>query len=97
MTAKGARRYEPSQARAAAIRRAREWAGMSKYDLATAVGVSHKTVRCWEAAVRDPGPDMAWRIAVATRTRVSFLLWPSATWVGGWPVERSLAAAERAA
>ena len=72
------RRYDPSQARAAAIRRAREWAHMSEQDLATAVGVSRVTVRRWEAAERDPGPDMAWRIAAATRVPVSSLLMPSA-------------------
>ena len=70
------RRYDPSQARAAAIRRAREWAQMSPQDLAMALGVSRATVRRWEAAALDPGPDMAWRIAVATRVRVSSLLVP---------------------
>ena len=72
-----ARRYDPSPARAAAIRRARDWANMSERDLATAVGVSKWTVQCWEAAVRDPGPDMTARIAVATRVPVSSLLVPS--------------------
>ena len=72
-----ARRYEPSQARAAAIRDAREWAHMSERDLAAALGVSRATVRCWETAVRDPGPDMAWRIAVAARVPVSSLLVPA--------------------
>ena len=74
---KPARRYDPSRDRAAAIRRARDWAHMSERDLAAAVGVSQATVRAWEAAVRDPGPDMAWRIAVATRVAVSSLLMPS--------------------
>jgi DNA-binding transcriptional regulator YiaG len=73
-----ARRYEPSQARAAAIRRACDWAHMSERDLATALGVSRATVRAWQAAERDPGPDMTARIAVATRTRVSSLLMPGA-------------------
>jgi transcriptional regulator with XRE-family HTH domain len=49
---------------------------MSLQDLAAAVGVSKTTVRAWEGAVRDPGPDMAWRIAVAARVPVSSLLWP---------------------
>ena len=84
---KPVRRYEPSQARAAAIRQAREWAQMSQRDLAAAVGVSRWTVECWEAAVRDPGPDMAWRIAAATRVRVSSLLVP--------PVLRSVSPAAR--
>ena len=90
MTARPARRYfrdsagwfvayagQPSQARARAIRQAREWAHMSLYDLAAALGVSRGTVRCWESAARDPGPDMAARIAVATRVPVSSLLMPS--------------------
>ena len=72
-----ARRYEPSQARAAAIRRAREWAQMSPADLARALGVGESTVRRWEAAVADPGPERAARIAVATRVPVSSLLMPS--------------------
>ena len=72
-----ARRYDPSPARARAIREAREWAQMSLQDLATALGVSRSTVRCWEGAVRDPGPGMAARIAVATRVPVSSLLVPS--------------------
>jgi DNA-binding transcriptional regulator YiaG len=72
-----ARRYEPSQARAAAIRQARDWAHMSLQDLATALGVSKTTVRCWESATRDPGPAMAARIAVAARVPVSSLLIPS--------------------
>ncbi len=71
------RRYDPSPARARAIREAREWAQMSLQDLATALGVSRSTVRCWEGAVRDPGPGMAARIAVATRVPVSSLLVPS--------------------
>ena len=83
------RRYEPSQDRAAAIRQAREWAQMSEQDLARTMGVSRSTVRCWEAAVRDPGPDMAWRIAVATRVPVSSLLMP--------PVDRSVAPLRSAA
>ena len=77
MTARPARRYEPSPARAAAIRQAREQAHMSERDLARALGVSRATVQAWEAAVRDPGPDMAWRIAVAARVPVSSLLMPS--------------------
>ena len=72
-----ARRYDPSPARARAIREAREWAQMSLQDLATALGVSRSTVRGWEGAVRDPGPGMAARIAVATRVPVSSLLVPS--------------------
>ena len=72
-----ARRYDPSPARARAIRQARDWAHMSLQDLAAALGVSRSTVRCWEAAVRDPGPDMAARIAVAARVPVSLLLMPS--------------------
>ena len=72
-----ARRYDPSPARARAIREAREWAHMSLQDLATALGVSGSTVRCWEGAVRDPGPGMAARIAVATRVPVSSLLMPA--------------------
>ena len=72
------RRYEPSPARARAIRQAREQAHMSERDLAAALGVSRATVQAWEAAVRDPGPDMAWRIAVAARVPVSSLLMPSA-------------------
>ena len=71
------RRYEPSRARAAAIRQARERAQMSERDLAAALGVSRTTVRAWEGAVRDPGPDMAWRIAVAARVPVSSLLVPA--------------------
>ena len=92
MTAR--RRYEPSPARARAIRHAREWAHMSTRDLATAVGVSAKTVRCWEAAAWDPGPDMTWRIAVATRVPVSSLLMPSGVAVeaAGWPTQRRTAA-----
>ena len=77
MNARPARRYEPSQARAAAIRKAREWAQMSERDLAVALGVSRATVRSWEAAARDPGPDMTARIAVATRAPVSSLLAPT--------------------
>ena len=72
-----ARRYDPSPARAAAIRHAREWANMSERDLAAALGVAKWTVQCWEAAVRDPGPDMTWRIAVAARVPVSSLLVPT--------------------
>jgi DNA-binding transcriptional regulator YiaG len=71
------RRYEPSQARARAIHQARDWAHMSQQDLATALGVPRSAVRRWEAAEQDPGPDMAARIAVATRVRVSSLLMPS--------------------
>ncbi len=82
------RRYDPSRARARAIRQAREWAQMSLQDLASALGVSKTTVRAWEDAVRDPGPDMAWRIAVAARVPVSSLLMPSR-----WPVERSVSPA----
>ena len=67
----------PSPARARAIRQAREWAQMSQQDLARTLGVARWVVRCWEAAVRDPGPDMAARIAVATRVPVSSLLMPS--------------------
>lgn len=77
MTARLPRRYDPSPARAAAIRQARDWAHMSQYDLARALGVSQRTVCAWEQAVRDPGPDMAARIAVATRTPVSSLLAPA--------------------
>ena len=87
-----ARRYDPSPARARAIRHAREQAHMSRYDLAAALGVGEATVRRWEAAVNDPGPDVTWRIAVATRVRVSSLLMPR--WdsgASGWPVERSAA------
>ena len=76
MSARPARRYEPSRARAAAIRQARDWAHMSLQDLATALGVSRTTVRAWEGAERDPGPDMAARIAVAARVPVSSLLVP---------------------
>ena len=92
MTAR--RRYDPSQARARAIRQAREWAQMSEQDLARTLGVSRATVRCWETAVRDPGPDMTWRIAVAARVPVSSLLMPSrvAVEAAGWPtVPRELA------
>ena len=71
------RRYEPSRARARAIRRAREQAHMSERDLAAALGVSRTAVRDWEGAVRDPGPGMAARIAVAARAPVSSLLMPS--------------------
>ena len=46
----------PSPARARAIRQAREWAQMSQQDLARTLGVARWVVRCWEAAVRDPGP-----------------------------------------
>jgi transcriptional regulator with XRE-family HTH domain len=77
VTARPVRRYDPSPARARAIRQAREWAQMSLQDLATALGVSKSTVRGWESAVRDPGPEMTARIAVATRSRVSSLLMPS--------------------
>ena len=73
------RRYDPSPARARAIRQAREWAQMSLRDLARALGVGTMTVWSWEAAERDPGPDMAARIAVATRVPVSSLLAPIAT------------------
>ena len=73
-----ARRYEPSPDRARAIRQAREWAHMSERDLATALGYRTRTpVRAWEAAVRDPGPDMTARIAAATRVPVSSLLMPT--------------------
>ena len=72
-----ARRYDPSPDRARAIRKAREWAQMSQRDLAGALGVSRWTVECWENVVRDPGPDMAARIAVATRAPVSSLLVPT--------------------
>jgi len=88
VNARPARRYDPSQARAAAIRQAREWAHMSLQDLASAVGVSKTTVRAWESAARDPGPEMAARIAVAARVPVSSLLMPSC---------RSLAPVRRAA
>ena len=88
MSARPARRYDPSQARATAIRQAREWAHMSQYDLARLLGVSQVTVSAWERAVRDPGPDMAWRIAAATRVPVSSLLMP--------PSCRSVAPAEPA-
>lgn len=73
-----ARRYDPSPARARAIREARDWAQMSLRDLAAALGVSATTVMAWEGTERDPGPDMAARIAVATRTPVSSLLAPVA-------------------
>jgi DNA-binding transcriptional regulator YiaG len=92
MNATAARRYDPSRARASAIRQAREWAHMSLQDLATALGVSKTTVRAWEDAVRDPGPDMTRRIAVAARVPVSSLLVPSCR-----PVERSVAPAVRTA
>ena len=78
MSTRPARRYDPSKARAAAIRQARERAQMSLQDLASALGVSKTTVRAWETAVRDPGPEMAARIAVATRVPVSSLLMPDA-------------------
>jgi DNA-binding transcriptional regulator YiaG len=71
------RRYDPSPARARAIREARDWAHLSQYDLARILGVSQRTVCAWEQAVRDPGPDMAARIAVAARVPVSSLLVPS--------------------
>lgn len=70
------RRYEPSPARARAIRQAASWASMSQYDLARAVGVSRTTVEDWMAGRRDPGPANLIRIAIATRTRVSSLLTP---------------------
>ena len=93
MNARPARRYEPSQARAAAIRKAREWAQMSERDLAAALGVPRATVRRWEAAAQDPGPDMAARIAVATRVPVSSLLVPSRdSRSAGWPAARTEAA-----
>ena len=76
MSARAVRRYDPSAARAAAIREAREWAHMSQYDLARVLGVSRTTVEGWELLVRDPGPEMAARIAVATRVPVSWLLVP---------------------
>jgi transcriptional regulator with XRE-family HTH domain len=79
MTASPVRRYEPSKARAAAIRQARDWAQMSERDLAAALGVSRATVRAWEDAARDPGPEMAARIAAAARVPVSSLLMPSRT------------------
>ena len=92
-----ARRYDPSPDRARAIREARDWAWMSQYDLARVLGVSQRTVCAWEQAVRDPGPDMTARIAVATRTPVSSLLVPSRQWDAAassrWPVSRSEAAA----
>ena len=72
-----ARRYEPSRARAHAIRQAREWAQMSERDLARTLGVPRSAVRSWEASVRDPGPDMTARIAVAARVPVSSLLMPT--------------------
>ena len=88
-----ARRYEPSPARAAAIRAAREWAHMSQYDLARVLGVSQRTVCAWEQAVRDPGPDMVWRIAAAARVRVSLLLMPCRdAGAAVWPASRSEAA-----
>jgi DNA-binding transcriptional regulator YiaG len=87
------RRYEPSPDRARAIRAARTWAWMSERDLAAALGVSQATVRCWEAAVRDPGPEMAARIAVATRVPVSSLLVPSRNWDAGRGREARHAAA----
>jgi DNA-binding transcriptional regulator YiaG len=71
-----ARRYQPNPARAAAIRRARDWAHMSQYDLARALDVSREAVKAWEIPVRDPGPAMTARIAVATRVPVSGLLAP---------------------
>lgn len=71
-----ARHYDPSPDRARAIREAREWAQMSLRDLAAALRVSHMTVRRWETGVCDPGPEMAARIAVATRMPVSSLLAP---------------------
>jgi len=87
------RRYEPSLARAAAIRAAREWAQMSQYDLARVLGVSQTTVRAWERAVRDPGPDMVWRIAEATGVRVSLLLMPCRdAGAAGWPARSEAAA-----
>ena len=90
MSTHPARRYDPSQARARAIRQARDWAHMSEQDLAAALGVSRFTVRCWETAVRDPGPGMTARIAVATRVPVSSLLMPPR--VFSTPAERKAAA-----
>lgn len=85
------RRYDPSPDRAAAIREAREWAWMSQRDLARTLGVPLITVRRWEAAVRGVAPDMAARIAVATRTPVSSLLMPARrdAQSAGWPARRA--------
>lgn len=91
-----ARRYDPSPARARAIRQAREWAHMSERDLARALGYRSRTpVRAWEACVLDPGPAVIARIAEVTRVPVSSLLVPSRGWDGeaaGWPVSRTEAA-----
>ena len=89
------RRYAPNRARAAAIRQAREWACMSQYDLARALGVSQRTVCRWEAAAWDPGPVVVMRIAEVTRVRVSFLLVPGGRTSRdefGWPSHREAAA-----
>lgn len=46
-----------SRALAAALRRAREQAGLSQYRLAAVVGVSRSAVQMWEDARRTPGPE----------------------------------------
>lgn len=87
------RRYDPSPARARAIRQARDWAHMSELDLARALGYKSRTpVRAWEAAVLDPGPAVVERIAVVTRVPVSSLLMPPRAASAGWPVSRTEAA-----
>ena len=42
---------------AAAIQQGREGAGMSRRDLAAALGVTAAAVRLWEGAARTPGPE----------------------------------------
>jgi transcriptional regulator with XRE-family HTH domain len=86
-----ARLYWPNPARAAAIRRAREHASMSRYDLARAIGAGETTVRAWEAGKNDPGPANVIRIAEATRVPVSSLLMPQDA-RAGWPARRETAA-----
>ena len=86
------RLYQPSPARAAAIAQAREQAHMSQYDLAGVLGVSRESVAAWEACRRDPGPELAARIAVVTRVPVSWLLAPSYSRHTVRPSERRAAA-----
>jgi transcriptional regulator with XRE-family HTH domain len=71
------RRRALSRDRAAAIRRAREWANMSQLDLAKALGYqTAHPVWAWENCRVDPGPAMVARIAEVTRTRAAELLIP---------------------
>lgn len=56
------------------IRRARQAAGMSQRELATALGVTHGLVGQWESQHKNPGRETLRRLAEVTLTSMDALL-----------------------